>query len=586
MSTPHRLGTAARSLLLSLSALAISAAMVISHAPFAVAAEADSPSPSPEALPAPARATAGITVLDRQHTDAVSVRYHDNALELKTRADVESGPHQLFEPANVRFHLTDRQHSTVPNAPGYDFVGEAGSEIWLIQERYQPETLWAGWETETVPTGLFEGDTITLELSDIEGPGNVELFASSPTGTERLLSSSEPSLRSMTEFAGAHSHANWAFTAPGDYALTFTASAKLPSGETVESEASTYCFTVSGNAPEGPCPQPEPQGKPKPTPNPGPDPLPEPAVPAENERPAEEPTTAAPTPEPQADAGAGAAARSGQAQEQCIATEVTEAVSADSVSVATEGHFDFGPVFDGGTLQARVKDDRSASGEWIDPARLIFHLGEAAKTRSPGGTFDFLGTGDIWQIPLTQQAQVPWLGWNTQHPTIAGKTQGPVTLTLDSLDGPGDMAVYSMDSWGGLGDRFFGTVSGFPRSTSIAVGASGVHVHGVWAFTEPGTYRAAMSFSTTIGGAEQKANTVLTFFVGDGDPSQAAGEHDVTTVVGQTPDGKPCDLSLAETGSRDRWVIETGAIAVALFALGIAFLGAASLRPRRFVTQQ
>ncbi|MGO3678669.1 MAG: choice-of-anchor M domain-containing protein, partial [Microbacteriaceae bacterium] len=192
----------------------------------------------------------------------------------------------------------------------------------------------------------------------------------------------------------------------------------------------------------------------------------------------------------------------------------------------------------------------------------------------------------IGQIPLTQQAQVPWLGWNTQHPTIAGKTQGPVTLTLDSLDGPGDMAVYSMDSWGGLGDRFFGTVSGFPRSTSIAVGASGVHVHGVWAFTEPGTYRAAMSFSTTIGGAEQKANTVLTFFVGDGDPSQAAGEHDVTTVVGQTPDGKPCDLSLAETGSRDRWVIETGAIAVALFALGIAFLGAASLRPRRFVTQR
>lgn len=576
MSTQHRLGAAVRSPLLTLSALAISAAMMIGHTPFAVATESDLPVPSLEASPAPARAATGITVLDRQHTDAVSVRYRDNTLELKTRADVENGPHQLFEPAHVRFHLTDRQRSTVPEAPGYDFIGEAGSEIWLVQERYQPETLWAGWETETVPTGLFEGDTITLELNDVEGPGNVELFASSPMGAERLLSSSEPSLRSMTEFAGAHSHANWVFTAPGDYALTFTASAKLPSGETVESEASTYCFTVSGDAPEGPCPQPEPQGKPKPTPSPDPAPLPETPAP-ENEKPAEEPTTAAPIPEPPADA---ATARSGQPQEQCIATEVTEAVSAASVSVATGGHFDFGPVFDGGMLQARVKDDRSASGEWIDPARLIFHLGEAAKTRSPGGTFDFLGTGDIWQIPLTQQAQVPWLGWNTQHPTIAGKTQGPVTLTLDSLDGPGDMAVYSMDSWGGLGDRFFGTVSGFPRSTSIAVGASGVHVHGVWAFTAPGTYRAAMSFSTTIGGAEQKANTVLTFFVGDGDPSQAAGEHDVTTVIGQTPDGKPCDLGLAETGSRERWVLETGAIAVALFALGIAFLGAASLRPR------
>jgi surface-anchored protein len=48
-----------------------------------------------------------------------------------------------------------------------------------------------------------------------------------------------------TLLAGSHGHANWAFTAPGDYDLTFTASGTLAGGgDPVTSDPTTFRFTV------------------------------------------------------------------------------------------------------------------------------------------------------------------------------------------------------------------------------------------------------------------------------------------------------------------------------------------------------
>lgn len=270
-----------------------------------------------------------------------------------------------------------------------------------------------------------------------------------------------------------------------------------------------------------------------------------------------------------------------QATEECIATPVTTTVRAGDVDVVTSGHFDFGPVVEGGALRALVKDDRTAPASWVDPATLVFHLTDAAAVQPPGGAFAFLGTGTVWQIPLTQSPNVPWLGWNTQHPTIAGHTSGGVTLTLDRLEGPGQLAVYSLDSWGGVGNRYFGTVDGFSRSTTIAVGASGVHVHGIWAFTQPGAYRATLSFAGDVDGRRQTATSTLTFFVGAGDPTSAVGERTATQIVGRTPSGEECELPvLAATGTDPRQAEDLVGLAAALFVVGLAFVGAAALGRR------
>lgn len=514
-------------------------------------------------------------VLDRHHTDAVSVRWEDSALVLRTRADLETGAGTMLDPTRVRFHLTDRQHGTVPDVPGFEFLGEPGDDIWTIPQRYESGSLWAGWETETLPRGLFVNDTITLSLTEVTGPGDLEVFVNDISGPERLLSSRDSMLRSFTEHVGAHTHANWVFTAPGEYTLTFVASAHLAQGGQIASLPQRYAFTVGGDSPLTPNP-PDAQD-----PDPDTDPAPPHTAPGPQTPPSDgTPPAPATTHTPPAAASTNPPATATTTEEECIATPVTQTISPGDVTIGSDGHFDFGPVLEGGELKPRVKDDRLSPAQWVDPATLVFHLGAKAAQQAPGGAFDFLGTGTIWQIPLTQEAGVPWLGWNTQHPSIAGHTQGPITLTLDALDGPGHLAVYSVNSWGQPADRFFGTLDGFPRSTEITVGGSGVHVHGIWAFTEPGIYVATMTFSGTVDGAHRSGSTTLTFAVGDVDPQTAAKERQVTTYVGRTASGEPCELTLATTGLTSEESKDLGGLAWMLLVLGAAFVGASALRPR------
>ncbi|MEZ3160715.1 TIGR03773 family transporter-associated surface protein [Microbacterium sp. BWT-B31] len=649
-----------------------------------------------DAVRASAAAEATV-VLDRNHTDALSVRYENDALVLKTRADLDSGPGRILDPAQVLFHVTDELKDTVPDLPAFSFLGEAGAPIWRISQTYQPGVLWAGWETESLPRGVFASEQVRIRLQEISGPGRVELFVNEVQGPRRLLSSTDASLRTITENVGAHTHANWVFTAAGTHTFTFVAEADLVDGRAIRSEPQTYTFLVGAPDPQPsqtPAPQPSSAvtdpGRPDPTPSPTesdpgqPSPIPSPSAtvvpsptaspaPTDSVTPEPAPTPVDPTvaperslpaPDPAAltdgsrggvtvssptvapgatvtvttttapashwvspwllsapvdlgwkqvndegaftvaippDTAVGAhrivvrdttAALVGwteidvvaaeAAVEECVPTPVTTTVRPENVDVATGGHFDFGPVREGGTLRALIKDDRSAPAPWVDPATLVFHLPDAAAVQVPGGQFDFLGSGQVWQIPLTQQPDVPWLGWNTQHPSVAGRAQGPVTLTLDGLEGPGELAVYSVNSWGQLGARYFGTVSGFPRSTSIEVGPSGVHVHGIWAFTQPGAYHADLTFAGTIDGERVTATSTLTFFVGAGDPRSAVREQTVTTYVGRTASGAECELSLAATGPADpQSTTDLASLAGAALVVGLAFLGASALAPRR-----
>lgn len=615
-------------------------------------------------------------VLDRQHTDAVSVRYENGALALKTRADLDSGAGQILNPAEVLFHVTDGLKGAVPDLPAYSFLGAPETPIWTIPQSQVPGQLWAGWETESIPTGLFAGDTVRLDLQSISGPGDVEIYLNDTEGPRRLVSSRDSSLRTITENVRAHVHANWVFTAPGEYVLTFVAHADLVGAGTISSAPQSYRFLVGSGA-QNPDPQPStPDPQPSdPTPTPTtPDPTPthpgpSPTGPAE---PSPSPTTPAPVdpsiapsqplsaPDPAAltDGSRGevrlassSAAPGSQvsvtvptsyasqwlsawllstptdlgwkqvsstggftvtvpavaalephrlvirdrsgglvgwteltavapeaAIEECIATPVTTTSRPENVDIATAGHFDFGPVKEGGTWRALLKDDRSSPARWKDPGTIVFHLSDAAAGPSPQS---FLGSGRVWEIPLTQRAGVPWLGWNTQHSTVAGKASGPVALTLNKLEGPGQLAVYSVNSFGQASTQYFGTVGGFPRSTSIEVGAAGVHVHGIWAFTQPGAYYADLSFTGTIGGERVDATSTVTFFVGEGDPRSAVRERTVTTYVGRTASGAECQLALAASGPADaEATADLGGLAGTLLVVGLAFLGASALAPR------
>ncbi|MCO7273660.1 TIGR03773 family transporter-associated surface protein [Cellulosimicrobium cellulans] len=274
------------------------------------------------------------------------------------------------------------------------------------------------------------------------------------------------------------------------------------------------------------------------------------------------------------DAGTGAGSTT---PEQCIPTPVTSEVKTGAVSGITEGHFDFGSMVENGTLVAKTKDDRKQPPSWVDPESLTFRLGDAAKREVPAGAdFAFLGKAGatIWSIGQVQEPGVPWVGWNTQHPSLIEAAAGPVTYTLDRVDGPGKLGVYATGNFGGVGTKYFGTMDGFPRSTSVPLNQ---HVHGNWAFSEQGVYKVTFTLSVPLkSGGTVSDSATITFSVGD-----SSGTATKTTYVGKTASGEDCELSadqkaaLATTGADPASALALGAL---LLVAGTTLYGASRRR--------
>ncbi|WP_069387638.1 TIGR03773 family transporter-associated surface protein [Cellulosimicrobium cellulans] len=250
------------------------------------------------------------------------------------------------------------------------------------------------------------------------------------------------------------------------------------------------------------------------------------------------------------------------APEQCIPTPVTSQVRTPARGGVTDGHFDFGSRVEDGRLVATVKDDRKQPPSWVDPGSLTFRLGDAAKDEVPAG-FDFLGEAGstIWSIGQVQESGVPWLGWNTQHSTLVEAAAGPVTYRLDAVDGPGELGVYGTGNFGGVGQKFFGTMPGFGKSTEVTLNQ---HVHANWAFTEQGVYTVTFTLSVPLkSGGTVSDTATLTFSVGD-----SSGTTTKTTYVGRTASGEECALSAEQKAA----LASTGADPVSALALGALLL--------------
>lgn len=108
----------------------------------------------------------------------------------------------------------------------------------------------------------------------------------------------------------------------------------------------------------------------------------------------------------------------------------------------------------------------------------------------------------MWLIPQTRRSGVPWLGWSTEH---------PVTLSLHDVEGPGELRVYF--DYGGF--RAPGIVWDSTAAARPLDVVAGTHAHANWAFSAPGSYRAALTATiTTAAGSPVTATATLHFAVG------------------------------------------------------------------------
>ncbi|HET6707788.1 choice-of-anchor M domain-containing protein [Amycolatopsis sp.] len=192
---------------------------------------------------APAQAAPAV-VLDHGHVDAVDVEYEDGALELIVH-DESVEPGVEYEPSQVVLKALPGARTTVPADPSYRFLGAAGAPVSILPETQNPDLLWPGLSAEELATGVFRSDSVALRLTGVSGPGKVSVFTTDSFGAATVLLNSGDGLPdALSLAAGSHQHANWGFTKPGVYKLTFRASARLADGTPVSSPPAVLTFCV------------------------------------------------------------------------------------------------------------------------------------------------------------------------------------------------------------------------------------------------------------------------------------------------------------------------------------------------------
>lgn len=197
-------------------------------------------------------------------------------------------------------------------------------------------------------------------------------------------------------------------------------------------------------------------------------------------------------------------------------------------------------------LDSRIDDayPGAAPGARYDADTVVYVLDDAARhdsatlPESYGWLASASSGGAFWLIPQTQEPDVLWAGMSTEPLADSphADRSAAVTMTLDGLDGPGDVLMWTQDA-SGVVARVLGSADGWPRSHAMTVPQ---HEHMNWAFTSPGRYVLSMSANATIDGQVQTARRDYVFAVGPASPSS---DDDAAKPTPDTPSdmqpGKP-----------------------------------------------
>lgn len=190
----------------------------------------------------------GRTEISAGHVD-MGPRFNNGKFELMLHDDHGESPvwRSLDE---VIYRGSDKAILEVPNDPRYSFVGApAGSKVYVIPQTETKGVIWPGWNTQDpqLVSRLNRGVNLTLE--QVSGPGTFSLYLENGnfSAPQVLWSSTKSEPQKLWVEKNTHTHANWVFTAPGEYLLKITASAELSDGSTV-SDTRYLKFAVGDSA--------------------------------------------------------------------------------------------------------------------------------------------------------------------------------------------------------------------------------------------------------------------------------------------------------------------------------------------------
>jgi surface-anchored protein len=165
------------------------------------------------------------TPLFTGHTD-VGIAYDETANGWELHVHDEETDTEYFPATDALLVVKYDAHTTVPAGAQWSFLGTVGSSTWILPQAEDPNLLFLGIGAEEIADGIFVGDTLSLALRGVSGPGTFALYDLDPFDVPIVRWNSADGFTGADVLSvptGGHSHFNWAFSAPGDYTVTLEA---------------------------------------------------------------------------------------------------------------------------------------------------------------------------------------------------------------------------------------------------------------------------------------------------------------------------------------------------------------------------
>lgn len=182
--------------------------------------------------------------VDSGHVDVLDIDYSGGAvtLDIRTYSPADDDVSPASTP--IQLHPLTDYDLVVPSGTAWKCVGTAASTVYVAPASVGAgdTRVWPGWNAEDVASA---SRPVTVELVGVSGPGHVTLYSLTgfPAAPSVVLSSNATTGCPKSTFAiggTPHGHANWAFSAPGEYDVTVKATVQggATSGNVV------YHFTI------------------------------------------------------------------------------------------------------------------------------------------------------------------------------------------------------------------------------------------------------------------------------------------------------------------------------------------------------
>ncbi|WP_433125298.1 choice-of-anchor M domain-containing protein [Micromonospora sp. CA-240977] len=190
-----------------------------------------------------------------------------------------------------------------------------------------------------------------------------------------------------------------------------------------------------------------------------------------------------------------------------VATALPAQAATTSAVVFNTGHLDLVDVaYEAGTLEVGVHDEDNDIEYGADEVKLVVKR-QAEVTVPADPAYAFLGTpgvSTVWVLPQIQNTDLIWPGVAAEEIETGVFAGDALTLSVQSVTGPGQLAIYTEDA---VGQPTILADSGDGLPDDITVTA-GDHTHANWAFDKAGTYCVTVRATGTLAATGQQVTSV------------------------------------------------------------------------------